>query len=80
MCRDNADDAWHHAEATGQQGMHAVMHHAPIKWPTKSNPLPADAKIAKDLMITKDFYTYSIKIIRQEKILRDHRRGGEPAR
>jgi hypothetical protein len=36
--------------------------------------------IAKDFVITKDFYTYSIKILRQEKIIRDHRRGGEPPR
>jgi hypothetical protein len=29
--------------------------------------------IANDLIIAKDFSTYSIKIIRQEKMLRDHR-------
>jgi hypothetical protein len=28
--------------------------------------------ITVDLMITKDFITYSIKILRQEKNLRDH--------
>ena len=27
-------------------------------------------------MITKDSYTYSIKILRQEKTIRDHRHGG----
>jgi hypothetical protein len=31
-------------------------------------------------MIAKDFYTYSIKILHQEKILRDHGLGGEPPR
>jgi hypothetical protein len=31
-------------------------------------------------MIAKDFYTYSIKILRQEKILRDQGQGGEPPR
>jgi hypothetical protein len=36
--------------------------------------------IAKDLMIAKDFYTYSSKILRQEKSIRDHRRGGIPSR
>jgi hypothetical protein len=34
----------------------------------------------KDSMIAKDFYTYSIKILRQEKNLRDHWLGGEPPR
>jgi hypothetical protein len=29
--------------------------------------------ITKYFIITKDFYTYSIKILRQEKMLRDHR-------
>jgi hypothetical protein len=28
--------------------------------------------IAKDLIIAKDFSTYSIKILRQDKSLRDH--------
>jgi hypothetical protein len=29
-------------------------------------------------MIAKDFYAYSMKILRQEKILRDRGQGGEP--
>jgi hypothetical protein len=33
---------------------------------------------AKGFIIAKDFNTYSIKILRQEKILRDHRHGGGP--
>jgi hypothetical protein len=31
-------------------------------------------------MIAKDFYTYSRKLLRQEKTLRDHGLGGEPPR
>jgi hypothetical protein len=34
--------------------------------------------IAKGFIIGKDFYTYSIKILRQEEILRDHRHGRWP--
>jgi hypothetical protein len=34
--------------------------------------------IAKDFIIMKDFRTYSIKILRQDKRLRDHGPGGGP--
>jgi predicted metal-dependent hydrolase len=33
--------------------------------------------ITKDFIFAKDFYTYSIKILRQDKSLRDH--GGQAA-
>jgi hypothetical protein len=35
--------------------------------------LPANAMIANDFITAKDFHTYSVIILRQEKILRDHR-------
>jgi hypothetical protein len=35
--------------------------------------------IAKDLIIMKDFYTYSINFLRQEKIIRDHAAGRRAA-
>jgi hypothetical protein len=35
--------------------------------------------IAKDFIIMKDFRTYSIKILRQDKRLRDHGAGRRPS-
>jgi hypothetical protein len=36
--------------------------------------------ITKDLITAKDYYTYSINILRQEKIIRDDGVGGGSAR
>jgi hypothetical protein len=36
--------------------------------------------IAKDFITAKDFYTYSINFLRQEKTLRDHRADDAPPR
>jgi hypothetical protein len=43
-------------------------------------PAAIAAMIAKDLIIAKDSYTYSIIILRQEKILLDHQSERQIAR